>query len=31
MKFFFREIQGVYCAKFVLTVCYDGNPIIKIK
>ena len=26
--FFFREVQHVYCAKFMLTVTYNGNPIL---
>ena len=28
--FFFREVQHVHCAKFMLTVAYNGNPILKI-
>ena len=26
--FFFQEVQHVYCAKFMLTVAYNGNPIL---
>ena len=26
--FYFREVQHVYCAKFVLTVAYNDNPIL---
>ena len=25
---FFQEVQHVYCAKFMLTVAYNGNPIL---
>ena len=25
---FFREVQHVYCAKFMLTVAYNDNPIL---
>ena len=28
MTLFFREVQHVYCAKFMLTVAYNGNPIL---
>ena len=28
MTLFFREVQPVYCAKFMLTVAYNDNPIL---
>ena len=28
MTNFFREIQHVYCAKLMVTVCHNGSPII---
>ena len=31
MKIFFKGVPYVYCAKFMLTVFHNGNPIIYIK